>query len=154
MYRPVELINALLADGRLDGDFESLVERGESLLRDQRRRESPNSLPAIAVGYGHIGDGNIHINVLLQHRATAEEVRQIQRSCDTLVYGFVRQHKGSISAEHGVGVLKAAAVPDLKGPVFIELIKGVKRCFDPQGILNPYKGWRAPHSDDTLRQSM
>lgn len=150
MYRPVELINALLAEGQLEGDFHSLLERGEELLRQQHSEDSHHSLPAIAIGYGHIGDGNIHINVLVLDGATAEEVNRIQRFCDTLVYGFVKQHKGSISAEHGVGVLKATAVPPLKGPDFIELVKKVKRCFDPQGILNPYKGWREAHSDVDL----
>lgn len=149
MYRPVELLNAFFAAGELQqqGDLECLLRRGEECLlsRDEQQpqglgRGSP--VPATAIGYGHIGDGNIHINVLVWEEATAEEVAAIQRLSDTLVYGLVKKHKGSISAEHGVGVLKAAAVSALKGPTFLQLLQGIKGCFDPQGILNPYKGWR------------
>ncbi|KAL8275860.1 hypothetical protein Esti_000196 [Eimeria stiedai] len=148
MYEPVELLNALLSAGeKLEKrNFTSLVKRGEVLLRGaeqrQGKKQQRRSLPAVAIGYGHVGDGNIHINVLIQRSATAEEVQEIQQLSDELVYGFVRSQKGSISAEHGVGVLKAAAVPSLKGPDFMHLVTGVKRCFDPNCILNPYKGWR------------
>ncbi|KAL8444680.1 hypothetical protein Emag_005392 [Eimeria magna] len=149
MYEPVELLNALLSAGeKLENrDFTSLVKRAEALslqgaVQQQGEKQQRRPLPAVAIGYGHVGDGNIHINVLIHHNATAEEVQEIQLLCDKLVYGFVRSQKGSISAEHGVGVLKAAAVPSLKGPDFMHLVTGVKRCFDPNHILNPYKGWR------------
>lgn len=55
------------------------------------------------------------------------------------VYEFVRQHNGSISAEHGIGLMKAGALPYSKGPVAIELMRRIKETVDPYGILNPYK---------------
>ncbi|KAL8433510.1 hypothetical protein ACSSS7_003801 [Eimeria intestinalis] len=150
MYEPVELLNALFRAGeKLDNrDFPSLLKKAKAcLIRGAKEEQEENQnhlrpLPAIAIGYGHVGDGNIHINVLIQHSASGEEVQEIQQLCDKLVYGFVRSQKGSISAEHGIGVLKAAAVPPLKGSDFMHLVTGIKRCFDPNNILNPYKGWR------------
>ncbi len=55
------------------------------------------------------------------------------------MYEFVRQHNGSISAEHGIGLMKAGALPYSKGPVAIELMRRLKEVVDPYGILNPYK---------------
>ncbi|XP_026192889.1 D-2-hydroxyglutarate--pyruvate transhydrogenase DLD2 [Cyclospora cayetanensis] len=166
MYKPVELLNALMAHGAIDGDFPALIARGEKLLTQQRKgsygaqrgiqhegrsgtragggegSENTASLPCTVIGYGHIGDGNIHINVLVQEGAKAEELRKIQQVADNLVYNFVQQHGGSISAEHGVGILKASAIPKLRSQAFISTLNRLKHVFDPKGILNPYKGWR------------
>eukprot|EP00198_Chlamydomonas_reinhardtii_P011974 XP_001701311.1 predicted protein [Chlamydomonas reinhardtii] len=86
------------------------------------------------VGYGHIGDGNLHLNISAP-RYDDDLLHQIE----PYVYEFVRQHNGSISAEHGIGLMKAGALPYSKGPVAIELMRRIKETVDPYGILNPYK---------------
>ena len=55
------------------------------------------------------------------------------------VYEFVSEHAGSISAEHGIGLMKAGALSFSKGPVEVELMRRIKTLVDPHGILNPYK---------------
>jgi FAD/FMN-containing dehydrogenase len=55
------------------------------------------------------------------------------------VFAVVKKHGGSISAEHGVGVMKRDILPEYKDPVAIELMRALKRTLDPNGILNPGK---------------
>jgi D-2-hydroxyglutarate dehydrogenase len=55
------------------------------------------------------------------------------------VYEFVSEHAGSVSAEHGIGLMKAGALAYSKGPVEIALMQRIKALVDPHGILNPYK---------------
>ncbi|KAG2445426.1 hypothetical protein HXX76_000047 [Chlamydomonas incerta] len=95
----------------------------------------PEEAGVQVVGYGHIGDGNLHLNISAP-RYDDDLLHQIE----PYVYEFVRQHNGSISAEHGIGLMKAGALPYSKGPVAIELMRRIKETVDPQGILNPYKG--------------
>ncbi|PJF17345.1 putative D-lactate dehydrogenase (Cytochrome) [Paramicrosporidium saccamoebae] len=93
--------------------------------------------PAISqiIGYGHFGDGNIHVNVATQHYEAAV-VAQIE----PYIYELVRKHGGSISAEHGVGVLKAPQMGRFaKTAAEMALLRNIKTLFDPRGILNPYK---------------
>jgi FAD/FMN-containing dehydrogenase len=56
-----------------------------------------------------------------------------------VVHGVVRKYGGSISAEHGIGVMKRKLLPDVKDPVAIDLMRTLKRTLDPKGILNPGK---------------
>jgi FAD/FMN-containing dehydrogenase len=93
--------------------------------------------PAIKqiIGYGHFGDGNIHVNVAT-HQYESAVVAQIE----PYIYELVREHGGSISAEHGVGVLKASQMGRFaKTPAEMVLLRKIKTLLDPQGILNPYK---------------
>lgn len=82
------------------------------------------------MGYGHIGDGNIHINMILQ------EGQEID---DRHVFEAVVKRKGSISAEHGVGLNKAKYLYLQKSPFVLSLFRQIKYLFDPNGIMNPYK---------------
>ena len=58
---------------------------------------------------------------------------------NAVVFAVVKKHGGSISAEHGVGVMKRDILPDYKDPVAIDLMRGIKKLLDPNGILNPGK---------------
>jgi FAD/FMN-containing dehydrogenase len=58
---------------------------------------------------------------------------------NVLVHGIVDKHKGSISAEHGIGVLKRDLLPGVKDAVALDLMRSLKRTLDPQNILNPGK---------------
>ncbi|GME84226.1 unnamed protein product [Ambrosiozyma monospora] len=87
-----------------------------------------------AVGYGHVGDGNLHLNVSV--RGYNKEVEKV---LEPFVYEWIQEHKGSISAEHGLGFQKKNYVGYTKSDVEIKLIKDLKNHYDPNGILNPYK---------------
>jgi FAD/FMN-containing dehydrogenase len=90
------------------------------------------------VNFGHLGDGNLHYNVQAPKDGDAKEfLRTQEERVNTLVYQAVKRFGGSISAEHGVGSLKADTLPDYKDPVALALMQQIKRALDPQGLLNP-----------------
>jgi FAD/FMN-containing dehydrogenase len=91
------------------------------------------------VTYGHVGDGNLHFNVSVPMGGDAEEFLARAPAIHEAVHGIVRRFRGSISAEHGIGRLKRAALAHHKGAVEIEVMRAIKRALDPKGILNPGK---------------
>lgn len=91
------------------------------------------------VWFGHIGDGNLHINIL---KPAAMETSEFLKSCkkvDEHMFAMIEKLKGSVSAEHGVGVTKRAYLHHSRSAAEIELMRGIKRSFDPDGIMNPGK---------------
>ena len=91
------------------------------------------------VWFGHIGDGNVHLNVLKPEEMAMDE---FQRRCGEVskwVFEIVQRHGGSISAEHGVGLLKKEYLQYSRSALEIEIMRQVKRVFDPRGIMNPGK---------------
>ena len=89
--------------------------------------------------FGHLGDGNIHFNVSQPVGADKAEFLKRWEEVNAAVFAVVKKYGGSISAEHGVGVLKRDLLPSVKDPVALELMRGLKRLLDPKGILNPGK---------------
>ncbi len=89
--------------------------------------------------FGHVGDGNIHYNVGQPEGADRAAFLKRWDEVNAVVFAVVKKLGGSISAEHGVGVMKRDILPDYKDPVAIDLMRGIKRLFDPNGILNPGK---------------
>jgi FAD/FMN-containing dehydrogenase len=91
------------------------------------------------VPFGHLGDGNIHYNI--SQPLDADRAAFIGRwdEVNKAVFAIVAKHGGSISAEHGIGVMKRDLLPSVKDPVAIELMRNLKRMLDPKGILNPGK---------------
>lgn len=90
------------------------------------------------VNFGHLGDGNLHYNVQAPEGGDAAAfLREREHDINTVVYDAVRAHGGSISAEHGIGVLKRDELPLYKDPTALALMRAVKRALDPQGLLNP-----------------
>lgn len=97
--------------------------------------KTDGSKPVYAtIGYGHIGDGNIHLNVCVR-----EYTKVVENLLEPFVFEFVAKHAGSVSAEHGVGFQKVHALPYSKTPLAIQLVKDIKDLYDPNGIMNPYK---------------
>jgi FAD/FMN-containing dehydrogenase len=92
------------------------------------------------VPFGHLGDGNIHYNVSQpkEGMATADFMAR-WHDVNAIVFDIVLRMGGSISAEHGIGQLKAADLPGVKDPVAIDLMRSLKSMLDPRGILNPGK---------------
>jgi len=90
------------------------------------------------VNFGHLGDGNLHYNVQAPEGADpARFLREQEAPVNALVFDQVQRHGGSISAEHGIGSLKAHLLPHYKDPVALALMRSLKQALDPQGLLNP-----------------
>lgn len=89
--------------------------------------------------YGHIGDGNLHMNILKPADMSTAEFELACQQVNPLIFGLTRDFEGSISAEHGIGLLKQPYLDYSRSITEIELMRGVKAVFDPLGILNPGK---------------
>lgn len=91
------------------------------------------------VWFGHIGDGNLHLNILKPESMAKEEFFAKCATVNKWVFETVQKYNGSISAEHGVGMTKRDYLEYSRSPVEIEYMKAVKAAFDPNGIMNPGK---------------
>jgi FAD/FMN-containing dehydrogenase len=89
--------------------------------------------------FGHLGDGNIHYNVNQPIGADKDEYLKRWDEVNAVVFAVVKKYGGSISAEHGIGVMKRDLLPSVKDPVALELMRSLKHMLDPNGILNPGK---------------
>lgn len=89
--------------------------------------------------YGHIGDGNLHLNILKPDDLSIEAFYERCHRISPALFEAVRTRRGSISAEHGVGLLKRDFLEFSRSPAEIALMRSVKRVFDPNGIMNPGK---------------
>jgi FAD/FMN-containing dehydrogenase len=99
--------------------------------------------------FGHLGDGNIHFNVTqpLSAKTGVNALMGADRAAflarwdevNAAVFAIVARYGGSISAEHGIGVMKRELLPGVKDPVALSLMRSLKRTLDPNGILNPGK---------------
>lgn len=91
------------------------------------------------VWFGHIGDGNLHINILKPKDMTSEAFLKECKRVNELMFTMIEKMQGSVSAEHGVGLTKKAYLSHTRSAIEIRLMKDVKKVFDPDGILNPGK---------------
>lgn len=91
------------------------------------------------VWFGHIGDGNLHINVLRPAELTEAVFIAQCEHVTKLLAETLQRHGGSISAEHGIGLVKRAYLGSTRSEAEIALMRGVRGVFDPKGILNPGK---------------
>ena len=90
------------------------------------------------VNFGHLGDGNLHYNVQAPNRTDgAAFLRDYEDTVNTWVFDQVKAFEGSISAEHGVGSLKADKLTHYKDPTALAMMKAIKQALDPQNIMNP-----------------
>jgi D-lactate dehydrogenase (cytochrome) len=96
----------------------------------------PGSRP---VPFGHLGDGNIHYNISQPVGANTADFLARWHEVNAVVFEIVLRMGGSISAEHGIGVLKRNELPEVKDKVAMELMRQIKALLDPHGIMNPGK---------------
>ena len=99
-------------------------------------REKAGPLARTVTGYGHIGAGNIHLNVVC---ADNSKTKELADAVEGWILDYVTGLRGSISAEHGLGVHKAQYLKKQKGPEVLEALVNVKNLFDPNNIMNPNK---------------
>ena len=91
------------------------------------------------VWYGHIGDGNLHLNILKPDNLQIQEFKARCNEVSTDIFDAIKTLGGSVSAEHGVGTLKAPYLGYSKSDSEIDAMRAIKTIFDPDGILNPGK---------------
>lgn len=89
--------------------------------------------------FGHIGDGNIHVSILKPHDFDKEKFLNKCREANITLFETVKKYEGSISAEHGVGLIKKPYLDYSRSKSEIEYMKQIKKVFDPNGIMNPGK---------------
>ncbi len=89
--------------------------------------------------FGHVGDGNLHINVMKPDAMGRDEFFAKTKEADRDLFELVKKHRGSISAEHGIGLLKKPFLGYSRSEAEIAIMRSVKRALDPHGILNPGK---------------
>jgi glycolate oxidase len=94
-------------------------------------------LNLLILSFGHAGDGNIHVNIMLD-KSKAEEAQRGLEAKERL-FRFVLSLGGTLSGEHGIGITKAAFLPLEIDPPTLQLMRRLKQLFDPNNILNPGK---------------
>jgi D-lactate dehydrogenase (cytochrome) len=99
-------------------------------------KQVPGARP---VPFGHLGDGNIHYNVSQPVGANTADYLARWHEVNAVVFAIVLRMGGSISAEHGIGVLKRDELPDVKDATAIALMRQLKAMLDPHDIMNPGK---------------
>lgn len=112
-------------------DFSLPVDKMYNLVEEMRIRLGQT---AQVVGYGHLGDANLHLNI-----STPVYDDSVLAQIEPFVYEWSSNHRGSISAEHGLGLMKANKIHYSKSPETVQLMTSIKKLMDPNGILNPYK---------------
>lgn len=119
-------------------ELDTVVPRSRipELVRTAREVTAAHGLEAIS--YGHAGDGNLHVNILKGEMERARWDAVLPRVTEEL-FTRVVEMGGTISGEHGIGYVQKDALPLALRPRQLELMREIKRVFDPQGILNPGK---------------
>ncbi len=113
-------------------DVASFVQQTQDLLESH--------VPGVRVAwFGHLGDGNLHFNVLCAPGTDASAFAQRQPEINRLVHDRVVAAQGSISAEHGLGQLRRDENARYKSELELSLMRGVKTALDPRGLMNPGK---------------
>ncbi|XP_035276490.1 D-2-hydroxyglutarate dehydrogenase, mitochondrial isoform X1 [Anguilla anguilla] len=113
-------------------DISLPVEKIYQLVTDMR--EHLGDRAKNVVGYGHVGDGNLHLNITSPAKDPA-----LLAAIEPYVYEWTARFQGSISAEHGLGLKKKNYIHFSKPPEAVALMGNIKSMLDPRGILNPYK---------------
>jgi len=92
-----------------------------------------------SIWFGHIGDGNLHLNILKPQELSLEDFKHQCVQANPKIFTILKEFNGSISAEHGVGLLKKEYLGFSRSSIEIELMLAIKKLFDPKNIMNPGK---------------
>ncbi|KAI2471620.1 D-lactate dehydrogenase 2 mitochondrial precursor [Annulohypoxylon bovei var. microspora] len=112
-----------------------LVDDVRKRLDDMGLKGETDEYPVVdVVGYGHMGDSNLHLNIIVRGYN-----KKVEEALEPFVYEWVSKKNGSISAEHGLGLTKKKYIGYSRNDGIIEWMKKIKKLFDPNGIMNPYK---------------
>jgi FAD/FMN-containing dehydrogenase len=120
-------------------DISVTVGQVPAFLKDIDDIVSANYPDFDVLWYGHIGDGNLHLNILKPEALAREDFFAKCAVVNKWVFEIVEKYNGSISAEHGVGMTKRDYLQYSRSPAEIACMKAIKAVFDPNGIMNPGK---------------
>ncbi|MDH1264602.1 MULTISPECIES: FAD-binding oxidoreductase [unclassified Pseudomonas] len=120
-------------------DISVTVSRVPAFLADIDNIVTSNYPDFEVLWYGHIGDGNLHLNILKPESLSREEFFAKCASVNKWVFETVQKYNGSISAEHGVGMTKSDYLHYSRSDAEVGYMKAIKAAFDPNGIMNPGK---------------
>ncbi|KAK0117878.1 hypothetical protein ONS95_012197 [Cadophora gregata] len=113
----------------------ALVEETKAKIKESGLMGDTDDHPVVdVVGYGHMGDSNLHLNV-----AVRRYDKRVEKVLEPFVYEWIAKRNGSISAEHGLGLAKKNYIGYSRSETMIKLMKQIKELYDPNGIMNPYK---------------
>lgn len=126
--------------GNIYKEEDTVVPRAELPLVVKKVRELEKSYGFRAIIYGHAGDGNLHINILKDEMNDEKWNQRIPDAIRSL-FETVVSLGGTISGEHGIGLVQKEYLPIAIGAKEIQMMKGIKMVFDPHNILNPGKIW-------------
>lgn len=124
-----------IAPGKINEDVVVPVSRLAELIDGLSRLSAAHRIPI--VNFGHAGNGNVHVNLLV-HPEDPQEMSRARRCLDE-TFSLVLELGGTLSGEHGVGLVKRGFVAREIASPALRIMHGIKREFDPNGILNPDK---------------
>ena len=93
----------------------------------------------VTIGYGHMGDGDIHVNIAIPGYDNPDLLQRLNTAVFPFLMDWIKQSKGSVGAEHGIGVIGSKYLNYTKSDESINVMKMIKKGMDPNGIMNPYK---------------
>ena len=125
--------------GSIKHDISIAVNQIPDFIKTAAQRLGEAFPAARPVPFGHMGDGNLHYNVSQPEGGDKQAFLAQRAEINAIVHGLVQEFGGSISAEHGIGVLKRDLLKQVKDPVALDLMRAIKSTLDPAGILNPGK---------------
>lgn len=120
-------------------DISVIIQRVPGFIADIDAIVSKEYPDFRVVWFGHIGDGNLHLNILKPDDMAREDFFAKCKVVNTHVFETVAKYNGSVSAEHGVGMTKKPYVSYTRSEVEIAYMKAVKQVFDPNNVMNPGK---------------
>ena len=124
-----------LASGKINEDVVVQVSQETALVRFVEALSAEKKLPIVC--FGHIGNGNVHVNILFE-KSDAAQTRTAE-ACAEKLFTEVLRLGGMLSGEHGIGLAKKAFMAQAFTPATLDAMRGIKQLFDPDGILNPGK---------------
>jgi len=120
-------------------DISTLISLVPNFLAEVEAVVNANYPDFEIIWFGHIGDGNVHLNVLKPDDLPMDDFQQRCGEVSKWVFEIVQRYEGSISAEHGVGLLKKDYLQYSRSEIEIAIMRQIKLAFDPSGIMNPGK---------------
>ncbi|MCB1917302.1 MAG: FAD-binding oxidoreductase [Rhodocyclaceae bacterium] len=120
-------------------DISLPLDEMEEFLEETHRALAARFDDPRLVVFGHLGDGNLHYNLSARDRQANEQVIARTPEANRIVHDRVAARGGSISAEHGLGQLKREEILRYRSPIEDEMMRTIKRAFDPDGLMNPGK---------------
>jgi len=120
-------------------DISTVISRVPAFLEEVEAVVNKSYPEFEIVWFGHIGDGNVHLNILKPDDLPMADFQQRCGEVSKWVFDIVQRYEGSISAEHGVGLLKKDYLHYTRSALEVAIMRQIKKAFDPQGIMNPGK---------------